>query len=128
MKRWYIVHAYSGYEKQVLRSLKDRIARSTVVDSFGEVLVPTEEVVEMKGGKKRKSERKFFPGYVLVETEMNDNLFADEIRKLQMLEGRLQKTIKEFLGVSAKVRLMEPRSIERSEGKAKRIVDNRPKD
>lgn len=73
MKRWYIVHAYSGYEKQVLRSLKDRIARSTVVDSFGEVLVPTEEVVEMKDGKKRKSERKFFPGYVLVEMEMNDD-------------------------------------------------------
>ena len=60
-----------------------------------------------------------------VRVEMNENLFADEIRKLQMLEGRLQKTIKEYLGVSAKVRLMEPRSIERSEGKAKRIVDNR---
>ncbi len=69
MKRWYIVHAYSGYEKQVMRSLNERIARSTVADSFGEVLVPTEEVVEMKDGKKRKSERKFFPGYVLVEME-----------------------------------------------------------
>jgi len=63
-----------------------------------------------------------------VRVEMNENLFADEIRKLQMLEGRLQKAIKEYLGVTAKVRLMEPRSIERSEGKAKRIVDNRPKD
>ena len=73
MKRWYIVHAYSGFEKQVLRSLKDRIERSIVQDSFGEVLVPTEEVVEMKDGKKRKSERKFFPGYVLVEMEMNDD-------------------------------------------------------
>ena len=73
MKRWYIVHAYSGYEKQVMRSLNERIARSTVADSFGEVLVPTEEVVEMKDGKKRKSERKFFPGYVLVEMEMNDD-------------------------------------------------------
>jgi transcription termination/antitermination protein NusG len=73
MKRWYIVHAYSGYEKQVLRSLKDRIERSTVQDSFGEVLVPTEEVVEMKDGKKRKSERKFFPGYVLIEMDMNDD-------------------------------------------------------
>ena len=73
MKRWYIVHAYSGYEKQVLRSLKDRIDRSTVQESFGEVLVPTEEVVEMKDGKKRKSERKFFPGYVLIEMEMNDD-------------------------------------------------------
>jgi transcriptional antiterminator NusG len=73
MKRWYIIHAYSGYEKQVMRSLNDRIQRSTVADSFGEVLVPTEEVVEMKDGKKRKSERKFFPGYVLVEMEMNDD-------------------------------------------------------
>ncbi|MCJ8145673.1 MULTISPECIES: transcription termination/antitermination protein NusG [Acinetobacter] len=73
MKRWYIVHAYSGYEKQVMRSLNERIARSTVADSFGEVLVPTEEVVEMKDGKKRKSERKFFPGYVLVEMDMNDD-------------------------------------------------------
>jgi len=72
MKRWYIIHAYSGYEKQVMRSLNDRIQRSAVADSFGEVLVPTEEVVEMKDGKKRKSERKFFPGYVLVEMEMND--------------------------------------------------------
>jgi len=72
MKRWYIVHAYSGYEKQVMRSLKDRIARSDLQDSFGEVLVPTEEVVEMKDGKKRKSERKFFPGYVLVEMDMSE--------------------------------------------------------
>ena len=72
MKRWYIIHAYSGYEKQVMRSLNDRIQRSAVADSFGDVLVPTEEVVEMKDGKKRKSERKFFPGYVLVEMEMND--------------------------------------------------------
>jgi len=64
MKRWYIIHAYSGFEKQVMRSLNDRIQRSTVAESFGEVLVPTEEVVEMKDGKKRKSERKFFPGQV----------------------------------------------------------------
>ncbi len=71
--RWYIVHAYSGYEKQVLRSLKDRIARSPAKDSFGDVLVPTEEVVEMKDGKKRKSERKFFPGYVLVQMDMNED-------------------------------------------------------
>jgi transcriptional antiterminator NusG len=73
MKRWYIIHAYSGYEKQVMRSLTERIQRSAVADSFGDVLVPTEEVVEMKDGKKRKSERKFFPGYVLVEMEMNDD-------------------------------------------------------
>ena len=71
-KRWYVVHAYSGYEKQVKRSLEDRIQRAEMEDQFGDVLVPTEEVVEMKGGQKRRSDRKFFPGYVLVEMEMTD--------------------------------------------------------
>jgi transcriptional antiterminator NusG len=71
-KRWYVVHAYSGYEKQVKRSLEDRIERTSMEDMFGDVLVPTEEVVEMKGGQKRRSDRKFFPGYVLVEMEMTD--------------------------------------------------------
>jgi len=71
-KRWYVVHAYSGYEKQVKRSLEDRIERAKMEDFFGDVLVPTEEVVEMKGGQKRRSDRKFFPGYVLVEMEMTD--------------------------------------------------------
>jgi len=68
-KRWYVVHAYSGFEHQVKRSLIDRIARAEMQEKFGEVLVPTEEVVEMRGGQKRKSERKFFPGYVLVQIE-----------------------------------------------------------
>ncbi len=71
-KRWYVVHAYSGYEKQVKRSLEDRIERAEMEELFGDVLVPTEEVVEMKGGQKRRSDRKFFPGYVLVEMEMTD--------------------------------------------------------
>ena len=71
-KRWYVVHAFSGFEKQVQRSLLERIARAGMEDMFGEILVPTEEVVEMKGGQKRRSDRKFFPGYVLVEMEMND--------------------------------------------------------
>jgi len=72
-KRWYVVHAYSGYEKQVMRSLLERISRAEMEDRFGEVLVPTEEVVEMREGQKRKSERKFFPGYVLVQMEMDDD-------------------------------------------------------
>ena len=71
-KRWYVVHAFSGFEKQVQRSLTERIARAEMEDMFGDILVPTEEVVEMKGGQKRRSDRKFFPGYVLVEMEMND--------------------------------------------------------
>jgi transcriptional antiterminator NusG len=71
--QWFVVHAYSGFENQVKRTLQDRIARSGMQDKFGDILVPTEEVVEMRDGAKRKSERKFFPGYVLVQMEMNDD-------------------------------------------------------
>lgn len=72
-KRWYVVHAYSGFEKKVAASLKERIDRAGMQDIFGDVLVPTEEVIEMRAGQKRKSERKFFPGYVLVQMELNDD-------------------------------------------------------
>ncbi len=71
-KRWYVVHAYSGYEKRVMQSLKERIELEGMQDAFGDILVPTEEVVEMRDGQKRKSERKFYPGYVLVQMEMGD--------------------------------------------------------
>ncbi|MCB1975576.1 MAG: transcription termination/antitermination protein NusG [Nitrosomonas sp.] len=71
-KKWYVVHAYSGFEKSVQRALNDRINRAGMQDKFGQILVPVEEVVEMKGGQKNISERKFFPGYVLVEMEMSD--------------------------------------------------------
>jgi transcriptional antiterminator NusG len=71
-KSWYVVHAYSGYEKQVMRSLREQVALKGLEDKFGDILVPTEEVVEMRDGKKRKSERKFYPGYVLVQMEMDD--------------------------------------------------------
>src|ERR1700735_259479 len=71
-KRWYVVHAYSGYENYVKQALSERIQREAVEYKFGEILVPTEEVVELRGGQKRKSERKFFPGYVLVEMMMDD--------------------------------------------------------
>jgi transcription termination/antitermination protein NusG len=71
-KRWYVVHAYSGFEKSVQRALVERVTRAGMQDLFGQILVPVEEVVEMKGGQKSISERKFFPGYVLVEMEMND--------------------------------------------------------
>ena len=72
-KRWYVVHAYSGFEHQVERALKERIARASMQEKFGDVLVPTEEVIEMRGGQKRRSERKFFPGYVLVQMEMDED-------------------------------------------------------
>ena len=72
-KRWYVVHAYSGFEKSVQRALVDRVARSGLQDFFGETMVPVEEVVETrKGGQKMITQRKFFPGYVLVEMELND--------------------------------------------------------
>jgi transcription termination/antitermination protein NusG len=72
-KRWYVVHAYSGMEKAVERNLRERIDRSEMQDKFGRILVPMEEVVELKNGKKSVSERRFFPGYVLVEMEMGDD-------------------------------------------------------
>jgi len=70
--RWYVVHAYSGMEKAVERNLRERIDRSGMGAKFGRILVPTEEVVELKGGKKSVTQRRFFPGYVLVEMLMDD--------------------------------------------------------
>ena len=72
-KRWYVVHAYSGFENQVSRALRERIARASMEEKFGDILVPTEEVIEMRGGQKRRSERKFFPGYVLVQIETHED-------------------------------------------------------
>ncbi|HRD84557.1 MAG TPA: transcription termination/antitermination protein NusG [Rubrivivax sp.] len=72
-KRWYVVHAYSGMEKAVERNLRERIDRAGMQERFGRILVPTEEVVELKNGKKAVTERRFFPGYVLVEMEMADD-------------------------------------------------------
>jgi len=72
-KQWYVLQAFSNYEKRVVESLKEYIERAGMEEYFGEILVPTEEVVEMKGGQKRTSERRFFPGYVLVQMEMNDD-------------------------------------------------------
>jgi transcriptional antiterminator NusG len=71
-KQWYVVHAYSGFENAVKRSLEERIKLEGKEDMFGEILVPTEEVVEMREGQKRRSNRMFFPGYVLVEMDMNE--------------------------------------------------------
>jgi len=72
-KHWYVVHAFSGFENRVKRSLEEAVTRAGMQDLFGEILVPTEEVVEMRGGQQRRSERKFFPGYVLVQMELTDD-------------------------------------------------------
>jgi len=90
-KRWYVVHAYSGYEKKVSAALKERIELNDMQELFGEVLVPTEEVVEMRAGQKRKSERKFFPGYVLVQMELTDaswHLVKETPRVLGFIGGK----------------------------------------
>lgn len=89
-KQWYVVQAFSGYEAQVKRSLEERIQRLELQDKFGEILVPTEEVVEMRDGQQRKSERKFFPGYVLVNMEMDDetwHIVNDLPRVLRFIGG-----------------------------------------
>ena len=71
--RWYVVHAYSNFEHKVAESLKERTRLKGLEDKFGDILVPTEEVVEMRDGQRRRSERKFFPGFVLVQMEMNED-------------------------------------------------------
>ncbi len=94
--KWYVVQAYSGHEQNVMRSLLERIERSELKDQFGEILVPTEEVVEMRDGKKRKSDRKFFPGYVLVQMEMNDatwHLVKQAPRVLGFIGGTTDKPV-----------------------------------
>ena len=78
-KRWYVVHAYSGFEHQVAKALRDRVVRAGMEERFGDILVPTEEVIEMRGGQKRRSERKFFPGYVLVQIETDTENKAPKI-------------------------------------------------
>lgn len=88
--RWYVVHAYSGFESHVKRSLEERIQRAGLQDRFGQILVPTEEVVEIRSGQQRKSERKFFPGYVLVQMEMDDetwHLVKDVPRVMGFIGG-----------------------------------------
>lgn len=93
-KRWYVVHAYSGYEKKVAAALQERIELNKMQEFFGDVLVPTEEVVEMRGGQKRKSERKFFPGYVLVQMELNDqawHLVKETPRVMGFIGGKADK-------------------------------------
>jgi transcriptional antiterminator NusG len=71
-KQWYVVHVYSGMEKSVLKAMLERIERAALQTSFGKILVPSEEVVEMKGGQKSITERRIFPGYVLVEMDLTD--------------------------------------------------------
>ena len=106
-KKWYVVHAYSGFEKNVARALKERVELSGLDEYFGEIMVPTEEVVEMRAGQKRRSERKFFPGYVLVKMKMTDHAWH-LVKNTSKVTG--------FLGAGKR-----PSPI--SESEARRIVD-----
>ena len=93
-KQWYVVHAYSGYENKVATAIEERIKLHNLQDKFGEIMVPTEEVVEMKGGQKRTSERKFFPGYVLVNMELDDeswHLVKDTPRVMGFIGGKADR-------------------------------------
>ncbi|MBL4772130.1 MAG: transcription termination/antitermination protein NusG [Alcanivoracaceae bacterium] len=93
-KQWFVVHAYSNFEYKVCNSLKERIERLDMQQFFGEILVPTETVIEMRKGQKRQSERKFFPGYILVEMEMNDaswHLVKETPKVLGFIGGTKEK-------------------------------------
>ena len=95
-KQWYVIHAYSGYENKVREALLERIDRLGMKDLFGEIMVPSEEVVEMKGGQERKTQRKFYPGYVLVNMELNDDswhLVKDTPRVMGFIGGTKGKTL-----------------------------------
>ncbi len=92
--RWFVVQAFSGFEGVVKRSLEERVERAGLQEKFGEILVPTEEVVEIRNGQKRRSERKFFPGYVLVRMEMDDetwHLVKDVPKVLGFIGGTADK-------------------------------------
>ena len=93
-KNWYVIQAYSGYETYVIKVLQERIQLQGLENLFGEIIVPTEEVVEMRGGQKRKSERKFFPGYVLIEMELTDqswHLVRNAPRVLGFIGGTAER-------------------------------------
>ena len=89
--KWYIVHAYSGFEKKVASAIMEKAKSKSIEDSFSEIVVPTEEVVEVKKGKKKNAERKFFPGYVLTKMEMNDETYH-MVKALPKVSGFLGHT------------------------------------
>jgi len=93
--KWYVVHVYSGFESKVKMALEERIASSPHQDKFGEVIVPTEQIVELVKGKRKESSRKFYPGYILVRMELNDEtwyLINDTAKVSGFLGGREKPT------------------------------------
>lgn len=117
-KRWYVLHAYSGFENYVVRALTERIGLAGMESRFGEIIVPTEEVVEMRGGQKRKSERKFFPGYVLVQMEMTDETWH-LVRGIPRVLGFIGGTAERPAPITDVEAMSILRRVEESENKPK---------
>lgn len=117
-KRWYVIHAYSGFENYVIRALRERIRLKGLEDKFGEIIVPTEEVIEMRAGQKRKSERKFFPGYVLVHMEM-DEVTWHLVRSVPRVLGFIGGTAEKPAPITDKEAAAILRRVEEGENKPK---------
>jgi transcription termination/antitermination protein NusG len=115
--RWYIVHAYSNFEKKVAESIREQAAQRNLADKFEEILVPTEQVVEVRKGRKVSSERKFFPGYVLVKTDLTDEIYH-LIKNTPKVTG--------FLGADKKPMPISDAEAERIKGQVAEGVE-RPK-
>ena len=118
-KRWYVVHAYSGMEKSVQRALTERVERAGMQEQFGQILVPTEEVVEVKNGQKSVTERRFFPGYVLVEMVMTQET-------LHQING-IQGVIK-FVGHERLPQPLRPEEVNRLLGIVDDVEESAPKE
>lgn len=117
-RKWYVIHAYSGYENYVVSALKERIRFNALEEKFGEIIVPAEEVIEMRSGQKRKSERKFYPGYVLVQMEMNDYTWH-LVKKIPKVLGFIGGTAEKPASISDKEAISILRRVEEGEKKPK---------
>jgi transcriptional antiterminator NusG len=113
--RWYIVHAYSNFEKKVAESIREHAAQRGLMDKFEEILVPTEQVIEVRRGRKINSERKFFPGYVLVRCDLTDDVYH-LIKNTAKVTG--------FLGADKKPMAIPDREAERIKGQVADGVDH----
>ena len=113
--KWYIVHAYSGFEKKVAAAISEKAKTKNIESAFSEIIVPTEEVVEVKKGKKRNAERKFFPGYVLTKMEMTDETYH-MVKALPKVSG--------FLGAANKPVPLRNEEAERILGQVKEGVES----
>lgn len=117
-KRWYVIHVYSGFENYVIRALRERIRIKGLEEQFGEIIVPTEEVIEMRAGQKRKSERKFFPGYVLLQMAMDETTWH-LVRNVPRVLGFIGGTAEKPAPISDKEAASILRRVEEGENKPK---------